>query len=66
MKIKGTCHCTVRNAKGEIIREYDQDSVQTVTKLSNVSIQGKQWIKGGYRKRKYIYDRYDDWKTSVG
>ena len=65
IKIKGKCHCIVKK-NGKIIKEYDMDSEQKITDYEMPNTQGRVYVEGGYRKRKYIYDRYDDWKTSVG
>ena len=65
-KIKGKCHVVVRNKKGEIVREYEQESEQKIIEYKIPNTQGRVYVQGGYRKRKYIYDRYDEWKTSVG
>ena len=66
--IKDKCLVVVRNKNGEVIQEYYQDSEQKIDgKEIDVDLtHSRRQVCGGYRKRKYIYDRYDEWKTSVG
>lgn len=55
------CHTVVRNKKGEIIREYDQESEQKYIPKNDPEVaQGHhQLCGGGYRKRKIIYDKHN-------
>lgn len=64
--IKGKCHVVVKNKQGEIVREYDQESEQKINEPERNVQTLRRWCNGGYRKRKIIYDRYDEWWTSVG
>lgn len=55
------CHVIVRNSKGEIIREYDEESGKQLVpdKEKELAHRYSYLCGGGYRKRKVIYDKYE-------
>ena len=55
------CHVIVRNSKGEIIREYDEESGKQLVPDKEIELSHKNsyLCGGGYRKRKVIYDKYE-------
>ena len=50
------CHVIVRNSKGEIIREYDEESGKQLVPDKEIELSHKNsyLCGGGYRKRSHI------------